>query len=216
MAYVYLHRKQTNNEVFYVGRGKIATDRDRYRRPYAKKSRTRQWHNTVKKYGYIVDIVHDNLTFEEANKLEVFYINRYGRRDLNKGSLVNLCDGGRGGENIAEDVRRKISKSKLGANNHMFGKKRTAETRAKQALKNIGELNPFFGKKHSKEIMDKIVAKQAEHQRERRRKTISIALSYKEIIMNYKPTEAMQKTGLSKACIFRYKKLIQLHDGNQP
>lgn len=104
---VYFHVNSLKNEVFYVGIGTI-------KRPYIKYNRSIFWKNTVKKYGYIIDIIHKNLTWEEACIKEKFYIKFIGRKDLNLGSLVNLTDGGDGIKNLSLEARKKISDSGKG------------------------------------------------------------------------------------------------------
>ena len=86
---IYFHINPLKNHIFYVGIG----DENR---PYDKRNRNRHWHFVVNKYGYIIDVVEKNLTWEEACKKERFYINKIGRKDLKKGNLVNVTDGGEG------------------------------------------------------------------------------------------------------------------------
>lgn len=87
---VYLHRRKSDKEVFYVGMG------GEYR-PYQfhKPHRNNYWCNYVKKYGEpIVEVIKRNLTKQEAFKLEKELIKKYGRKIKNKGSLVNITEGG--------------------------------------------------------------------------------------------------------------------------
>jgi len=88
---VYIHRKKTNREVFYVGIG-------RPDRPYQKSPSARSvfWHRVVDKYGYIVEVIHTGISWEEACNIEMDLIELIGRRDLGTGTLVNLTDGGEG------------------------------------------------------------------------------------------------------------------------
>lgn len=87
---VYFHINPIKQEVFYVGIGLSGI------RPYRLSSRTKLWKNIVKKYGYDVIIIHDNLTYEEASELEIKYIEQIGRRDKGLGPLVNNTSGGDG------------------------------------------------------------------------------------------------------------------------
>lgn len=87
---VYLHVNPIKQEIFYVGIG-INTIR-----PYRKGKRTNHWRNIVKKYGYQIIIIHDNLTYQEASELEVKYIAQIGRYDKGLGPLANMTDGGDG------------------------------------------------------------------------------------------------------------------------
>jgi len=103
---VYLHRKQTNNEVFYVGMGNK-------KRAYSKQ-RSKRWHNIVKKHGFYIDIISENLNNEDAFELECFLIEIYGRLDLKTGILANMTEGGCGvsGLNCSIKERRKYIMNK--------------------------------------------------------------------------------------------------------
>ena len=85
---VYIHRKKTDDTIFYIGIG----NEDR---PYSKE-RSVVWHRTVKKYGYYIEVILKDLSKEEACEIEIYLIEKFGRRDKNKGYLVNLTDGGDG------------------------------------------------------------------------------------------------------------------------
>lgn len=100
---VYFHINKITNEVFYVGIGNR-------KRPYSKRSRSIFWKNIVAKYGYSVEVVHENLSFDEACELEVRYINNFGRLDIGTGILVNLTNGGEGsdGYHHSEESKNKI------------------------------------------------------------------------------------------------------------
>ena len=87
--YIYFHINPLKNEIFYVGKGTSG-------RAKRKHNRSELWNNIVNKYGYIIDIVEDGLTNEEAFEREIFYIKKIGRRDLGLGTLVNMTDGGDG------------------------------------------------------------------------------------------------------------------------
>ena len=95
MAVVYIHRKETNNEIFYVGIG--ANEK----RPYQKHKshRNKWWLNIVNKHGRTVEILEKDLTIEEARESEMALIELIGRKDLGLGPLVNLTDGGEGAFN---------------------------------------------------------------------------------------------------------------------
>lgn len=87
--YVYLHRKSSNNEVFYVGKGKG-------RRAWDTWGRNSHWQNTVSKHGFFVEIVAVDLQEWYAFELETELIDYYGREDLGYGKLVNKVAGGSG------------------------------------------------------------------------------------------------------------------------
>ena len=108
MAYVYRHIRLDNNVPFYIG---IGND-DSYSRAHNPWDRTLFWKNITSKTKYRVDIILDDLTWEKACKKEVEFISLYGRKDLNKGTLVNLTDGGEGAVNRNPQVQHNINKSK--------------------------------------------------------------------------------------------------------
>ena len=85
--YVYIHRKATTGDVFYVGKG-------RDKRAWTRKSRNVYWHRIVKKHGVIVEILQDGLQEWAALELETDYIALYGRKNTGHGPLINLTDGG--------------------------------------------------------------------------------------------------------------------------
>lgn len=125
--YVYLHIKETDGTPFYVGKGKGNRSSLTY-------GRSTYWKNIVNKYGYDIIIIEDNLSNDKALELEKYWIKRIGRRDLDKGTLVNLTDGGETNQNISPISRKKISDSKLG-NDYTKGFKHSEESielRAKQ------------------------------------------------------------------------------------
>lgn len=89
MFYIYFHLRADNNSVFYVGKGNG-------RRAYVKRMRSNHWNNIVAKHGYIVKIIEDNLTEDQAKEREVYWIAKLGRIDLGTGCLVNFTNGGEG------------------------------------------------------------------------------------------------------------------------
>ena len=105
MAYVYKHNRLDTDEVFYIGIGSTES------RMSSKKSRNKYWHNIVKKHGMSIEIIEENLTWDEACDREKYWIAYYGRD-----KLCNMTDGGEGscGKIVSEDTKRKISKSKIG------------------------------------------------------------------------------------------------------
>jgi len=91
--YVYVHRKATTGEIFYVGKGKgkRAYDLSEYGRAY-----NPYYWRVAKKYGVSVEIIETGLQEWYALELEIDLIAYYGRCDLGLGPLVNLTDGGDG------------------------------------------------------------------------------------------------------------------------
>ena len=65
--YVYLHRRLDNGDVFYVGKGNN-------RRAWAKARRNKEWNSIVNQTQYVVEIIKDCLTNDEALTLELSMI----------------------------------------------------------------------------------------------------------------------------------------------
>jgi hypothetical protein len=100
---VYRHVRLDTNEVFYIGIGN-------QRRAFRKDGRSKFWRRIIDKTDYRVDILFDDLTWEEACEKEIEFIQLYGRRNLNTGTLVNLTNGGEGANGA---VRTKETKDKM-------------------------------------------------------------------------------------------------------
>jgi len=102
---VYIHKRATDGKIFYVGIGKPE-------RPYIIQKRNPIWHGVVLKYGYKVEVIHEHLEAEDAARIEVELIAKYGRRDLKKGYLTNLTDGGEGTTNPSPDsISKRVEKT---------------------------------------------------------------------------------------------------------
>lgn len=120
MYYVYRHIRVDKNQPFYIGietKPKFYTCwGDEYRRAYNKKNRSSIWKNIIAKTLYKVEIIleSNDLAFIKEKEIELILL--YGRRDLGKGSLCNLTDGGDGVLNIkfSEELKKRISESKKG------------------------------------------------------------------------------------------------------
>lgn len=144
---LYFHINPLKNQIFYVGIGSINRAQDFSRRNIF-------WKRTVKKYGgVIVNIVENNLTWDEACKLEKFYINKIGRYNLKLGTLVNLTDGGDGsfGTIISEETRNRMSKSHKGFRNYKHSEKTKIKMRKPRVNKENFKKEPM-----SQESKDKI------------------------------------------------------------
>jgi hypothetical protein len=87
--YIYLHKRISDNIVFYVGKGCRGRSNQKY-------GRNNLWQKIDKKHGSYVEIYADNLTEDEAFEIERNLIKQYGRINDNTGTLANLTDGGEG------------------------------------------------------------------------------------------------------------------------
>ena len=176
MAIVYQHRRLDTEEVFYIG---IGTTK---RRAYSNYKRSKYWHSIVNKAGYTVELLHENIHWEQACKIEQDLIKQYGRKDLGLGNLINLTDGGDGrfGCIVSEETKNKMSRSHKGLNTWSKDKKRpkelvdkitesireywrynkkeplTEETKEKIRQSLIGKPGTWIGKKHTSDSIQKM------------------------------------------------------------
>lgn len=127
MYYVYIHRKATTGEVFYVGKGCG-------NRAYSHSNRNRMWQRVVKKHGITVEIVIDGVQEWYAFELEKDLITSYGRRSDNSGVLVNITEGGEGISGLTHSLesKKKMSDAKMG-NTFMLGLTRSDTSKQKMS-----------------------------------------------------------------------------------
>ena len=164
---LYIHTRENDGGIFYVGIGNK-------KRPYTKDSRSKHWHNIVKKHGYNVTIMVENLTWSEACELEVKMIAFYGRikpyrKNPNYGCLINKTDGGDGakGNVPSKETRQKLSKALKGkkkpeGHGENVGKANKGVKRAESTKQKITEdlnkryangwVNPMTGRNHTDEV----------------------------------------------------------------
>ena len=148
--YVYGHYKPGTDEIFYVGKGKEG------RAHCGDRDYNMFWCNIVKKYkGFDVKLLLENLKEYEALCMEPMYINAYGRRNQNKGPLVNLTDGGEGVSGMISPMKDKKSKpcpeeTKKKISNALKGRKLPKETCAKMSATRTGKSATWnIGKKRT-------------------------------------------------------------------
>jgi hypothetical protein len=119
MAYVYRHIRLDKNEPFYIG---VGADNS-YRRSRQKYGRSKFW-TDIAKNGYEIDIIIDDVTYEEALIKEAEFIKLYGRKNLGLGTLCNFNDGGggfKGGKHNEETKKILSIKSKQTMDNRPIG-----------------------------------------------------------------------------------------------
>ena len=142
MSIVYRHRRLDTFEVFYIGIGKTE------KRAYSKKNRNKWWKNIILKTEYSVEIIIEDVSWKEAQEVEVLLISEYGRRDLGLGNLVNLTNGGEGTQGIivSDKTKQNMSISATGRKHSEESKEKnriassnvSEETKLKRYLKNKG------------------------------------------------------------------------------
>ena len=134
--YVYQHIRLDKNEPFYIGIG----NKKNYLRAFefSKDKRNEMWWKIYNKTTIKVEIVYINLSKQDASIKEQELIKKYGRKNLNEGSLCNMTDGGDGIWNCkrSEETKLKLREQKIGSKNPQFGKKQSAELIEKR-FKNI-------------------------------------------------------------------------------
>lgn len=129
IKYIYIHTKKNTDEVFYVGQGIK-------KRFLSKKRRNSYWKNVVNKYGFDSTIIEDNLTQDEANELEKFWIAQFKSWNF---KLTNLTDGGEGTIGYKHS-KESIEKNRL----RNLGKRSSVKTEFKK-----GNIPWNKGKNHS-------------------------------------------------------------------
>jgi hypothetical protein len=165
MAYVYRHIRLDKNEPFYIGIGKDNS----YKRAFEKSKTGRSifWHNVVNKSNYEVEILIDNLSWQQACEKEKEFILLYGRKDLKTGCLVNMTIGGENPPDIFGDknpmkrldVRQKISNIRTGvklSDKHKISISKAAKLRKSKPPSRKGT-------KMSKEGIDKMLNSRLEN-----------------------------------------------------
>lgn len=146
MAYVYRHIRVDKNEPFYIG---IGSD-EFFKRAFSVKNRNNYWKNITAKTSYRIDVLFQDLTWEEACEKEKEFISIYGKK-LSGGYLCNITDGGEGtlGLVFSEEVKKKMSLTRT-------GRKQSEAQKQKRAATLSGPGNPWYGKKFSEEYKYKL------------------------------------------------------------
>lgn len=148
MVVVYKHTRLDTDKVFYIGIGKDIS------RAYNKNNRSNWWKKVLSKSDYRVDIIFDDISYQEAIEVEKYLIRYYGRKDKGLGELVNMTDGGEGTETPTQHHIEAIIKSNK-------TRKYTQETleKIKKHCRNYGEKNGMYGSKRvlGKNLNAKIV-----------------------------------------------------------
>ena len=147
---VYQHIRLDTNEVFYIGIGNI-------KRPYIISNRNIHWKNIVNKVGYKIEILYENLTWEEACNIEINLIKHYGRLDLGTGILINFTNGGEGAKGIVQSKEHLLKRSNALKGRKLFEehKRRLSEAKKGKTLTDEHKENirlSRIGKKRIKKI----------------------------------------------------------------
>jgi len=149
---VYLHRKVTDNSIFYVGIGNK-------KRPFHFRGRNNLWHKIFKKYGCFVDVIKTGLTRNEAISIEKLLIDYYGKIKNDSGILSNMTDGGDGitrGYKHDDKFKEKRRKIMIG-NTNTKGMKLSTEHKNKISKSSKGRKAWNKGVKIKEEVRLKII-----------------------------------------------------------
>jgi group I intron endonuclease len=125
---IYIHKNKINNKV-YIGQ---TCQKPEYRWNHGKGyERQSYFYSAIQKYGwnnFEHEILKNNLTLEEANYWEEYYIEQYNSTDKKYG--YNISFGGNN-KKLSEETKEKISKANMG---HLVSE----ETREKISIANKG------------------------------------------------------------------------------
>ena len=142
---IYIHRNKINNKV-YIGQTSQDVNK-RWNNGEGYKT-SPKFYKAIKKYGwdnFEHIILYNNLSLEEANKMEIELIKKYNSTNDKYG--YNITQGGKNFHH-SEETKKKISEANKIS---LKGNKWSDEQKRKMSEKMMGENNPFFGKTHSEE-----------------------------------------------------------------
>ena len=160
---VYMHTSPSNKR--YIGITSLNPPSKRWRDGHGY-SHNKHFSNAIKKYGwdnFTHEIVADNLTKEEAEKMEVELIEKYNTFNSNNG--YNGTSGGEIGKQHSDEVRKKQSElAKRCWKDEGFRKIQSEYRKSRTGEKNpnygnhklAGENNPMYGKHHTEEAKEKM------------------------------------------------------------
>lgn len=154
--------KYTNliNDKIYIGQTKYSLE-ERAKKDGINYKGSKYFYRAIQKYDwdkFVPEILKDNLTQEEANEWEEYYIKLFD--SINPLIGYNIRSGGNNSE-LSEEAKQIISEKaknryKDKTNNPMYGKSHSDETKKKMSDIKIGENNPMYGKTLSYESRKKI------------------------------------------------------------
>ena len=166
--YCYTYFDPSRGELIYVGKGKggRATShlKSRANTPFVSRLKHMKTNGVAPEISYLCKDVDEELAIlceEEA-------ISKYGRKDLGKGALLNLTDGGEGvsGYRHTESAKARISASMTGTKRPdlslaLRGQKRTEATRSLMSQKQKGRC---FSEEHKLNLREAFAKKRREKQ----------------------------------------------------
>lgn len=99
--YVYIHRRESDGSIFYVGKGKRGRAKSIH-------GRNRHWNNVFKKHGRKVEFCQKGMSEDDAFLLEMWLIAKLKHKGIN---LCNISTGGDGASGVpmTESAKRHLS-----------------------------------------------------------------------------------------------------------
>lgn len=145
--YIYLHLRKDSGSVFYVGKGKED-------RAYIKRGRNPYWQHIVNKVGYTIELLEENLTHEQACEREIYWIEKFGRKDIGTGCLVNCTNGGEGSFGRVMSQRSiEVQRKRFTENPPRLGAKLTQEHKNKISERHLNSLKKRIPKHHAINVL---------------------------------------------------------------
>ena len=189
--YLYRHIRLDTGEPFYIGIGTKNKKQQEYYRANSKYKRNSFWKNITNKTDYEIEILLESNDYEFIKQKEIEFIALYGRRDLGKGTLVNMTDGGDG----------------------MVGLIQSEESINKRRKK-------LKGRKQSKEVLEKLKIIHSESKKEREEKLVGTKFIMNQgctaqivyYIDYYKVGIIFTESGIERECSMRELLLGRLKD----
>lgn len=186
-SYVYAHVNVKDDKIFYIG---IGTKKNKkYYRAYSKRNRNKIWNNYINKNEYKVIILNDNLDRDEACRIEIDLIKKYGKIINKTGCLVNVSNGG--GEssfgcirdkewckNISKGLRGRVlsDESKQKMRLAKIGRKLTDEHKEKISYGNKGKTVSEESKKKMSDSKKGTKVKITKEESDKRRNRIKLII----------------------------------------
>lgn len=127
---VYMHKNKINDKVYIGMTGNIPRKRWKYGHGYKKS----YFYNAIKKYGwdgFNHIILKENLSFEEAEEWEKFYIQKYNSTNKSCGYNIAIGGGVNRGYHLSEERKENLRKKLSGENGSFYGRRHTDETKQK-------------------------------------------------------------------------------------
>jgi hypothetical protein len=154
MYYIYRHIRPDKNQVFYIGLGKFSKTYNRSK----DKRRNKLWLNIVNKNSgkYKVEIILEDLTFEQAIEKEKEFIELYGKIIDKSGTLANVLNFGSGSiKGFISEENKQLLKLRMIGNKYALNHKWDEEQKQKFSDSRKGHKNNL-GKKWSEETKNKM------------------------------------------------------------